>query len=57
MNVNEFGEGMDCICREQEANGAKIKFFRTDKFILKITVPKVIEKVAEKGGRKRWQKR
>ena len=48
MNVNEFGEGLDRICREQEANGAKNKFFRTDKFIMKITVPKVTEKVAEK---------
>ena len=45
--VKEFGEGMDRICREQEANGAGIPTFRTDDFILKITVPKVIEKVAE----------
>ena len=46
--VKEFGEGLDRICREQEANGAKVPSFRTDEFILKITVPKVTEKVAEK---------
>ena len=48
--VKEFGEGMDRICREQEANGAPMLSFRTDDFILKITVPKVAEpetKVAE----------
>lgn len=44
--VKEFGEGMDRICREQEANGAQAPSFRTDDFILKITVPKVAEKVA-----------
>lgn len=43
--VKEFGEGFDCICREQEANGANVPSFRTDEFILKITVPKVAEKV------------
>ena len=43
--VKEFGEGLDRICREQEANGAKVPSFRTDEFILKITVPKVTEKV------------
>lgn len=46
--VKEFGEGFDRICREQEANGANVPSFRTDDFILKITVPKVAEKVAEK---------
>ena len=46
--VKEFGEGMDRICREQEANGAAAPTFRTDDFILKITVPKVIEMVTEK---------
>ena len=45
--VKEFGEGFDRICREQEANGANVPSFRTDEFILKITVPKVSEKVAE----------
>ena len=45
--VKEFGEGFDRICREQEANGANIPSFRTDEFILKITVPKVAEKVTE----------
>lgn len=43
--VKEFGEGFDRICREQEANGANAPSFRTDEFILKITVPKVTEKV------------
>jgi len=41
--VKEFGEGFDRICREQEANGANIPSFKTDEFILKITVPKVTE--------------
>ena len=49
--VKEFGEGMDRICREQEANGAQAPSFRTDDFILKITVPKVNEKVNENGGK------
>ena len=43
--VKEFGEGFDRTCREQEANGANVPSFRTDEFILKITVPKVAEKV------------
>ena len=46
--VKEFGEGMDRICREQEANGAQAPSFRTDEFILKITVPRVTESVTEK---------
>ena len=49
--VKEFGEGMDRICREQEANGAQAPSFRTDDFILKITVQKVNEKVNENGGK------
>ena len=52
--VKEFGEGFDSICREQEANGANVPSFRTDEFILKITVPKVAEngrKVAENHNR------
>lgn len=48
--VKEFGEGFDCICREQEANGANIPFFRTDEFILKITVSKVAENVQKQTG-------
>ena len=43
--MKEFGEGFDRICREQEANGANVTSFRTDEFILKITVPKVSEKL------------
>ena len=49
--VKEFGEGLDRICREQEANGANVPSFRTDEFILKITVPKVNEKVNVKDGK------
>jgi len=45
--VKEFGEGFDRICREQEANGANVPSFRTDEFILKISVPKVTDKRAE----------
>ena len=30
---------------KQEANGANVPSFRTDEFILKITIPKVAEKV------------
>ena len=49
--VKEFGEGLDRICREQEANGANTPSFRTDEFILKITVPKVNEKVNVNDGK------
>ena len=48
--MKEFGEGFDRICREQEANGANVPSFRTDEFILKITVPKVAEKVQKQTG-------
>ena len=48
--VKEFGEGFDRICREQETNGANVPSFRTDEFILKITVPKVAEKVQKQTG-------
>jgi ATP-dependent DNA helicase RecG len=44
--VKEYGEGVDRIYRELEANGTSSLSFRTDDFILKITVPKVIEKVS-----------
>ncbi len=46
--VKEYGEGVDRIYRELEANGTSALSFRTDDFILKIIVPKVTEKVAEK---------
>ncbi len=49
--VKEFGEGVDRVCRELEANGKPHLSFHLDDFILKITVPKVAEnsnKVAEK---------
>ena len=48
--VKEFGEGFDRICREQEANGANVPSFRTDEFILKITLPKVAENVQKQTG-------
>ena len=40
--VKEFGEGVDRMCRELEANGTSHFSFHLDDFILKITVPKVI---------------
>ena len=46
--MKEFGEGFDRICSEQEANGTSVPSFRTDEFILKITVPKVTEKLPER---------
>ena len=49
--VKEFGEGIDRIYREQESNGAEALTFRTDEFILRITVPKVTEKLPEKSNR------
>ena len=48
--VKEFGEGLDRIYREQEANGAEVPSFRTDEFILKITVPKVTENASVQIG-------
>ena len=41
--VKEYGEGVDRIYRELEANGTTALSFRTDDFILKITVPKVAD--------------
>ena len=46
-------EGIDRMCRELEATGAPELSFRTDGFILKISVPNVAEKVAEKLPEKR----
>ena len=46
--VKEYGEGVDRIYRELEANGTSSLSFRTDDFILKISVPKVTEKLPEK---------
>lgn len=40
--VKEFGEGVDRVCRELEANGTPHLSFHLDDFILKITVPKVL---------------
>jgi ATP-dependent DNA helicase RecG len=49
--VKEYGEGVDRIYRELEANGTTALSFRTDDFILKITVPKVAEKVSVNTGK------
>jgi len=43
--VKEFGEGMDRVCRELEANGTPHLSFHLDDFILKITIPKVASQV------------
>ena len=40
--VKEFGEGVDRVCRELEANGTPHLSLHLDDFILKITVPKVV---------------
>ena len=40
--VKEFGEGVDRVCRELEANGTPHLSFHLDDFILKLTVPKVV---------------
>lgn len=40
--VKEFGEGVDRVCRELEANGIPHLSFHLNDFILKITVPKVV---------------
>lgn len=46
--VKEYGEGVDRMCRELEVNGSTAPVFHTDDFILKVTVAKVTEKVANK---------
>ena len=43
--VKEFGEGVDRVCRELEANGTPHLSFHLNDFILKSTVPKVISQV------------
>ena len=45
--VKEYGEGVDRMYRELEANSTSALSYRTDDFILKVTVPKFVE-VAEK---------
>ena len=50
-------ERVDRMCRELEATGAPELSFRTDGFILKISVPNVAEKVAEKLPEKLPEKR
>jgi ATP-dependent DNA helicase RecG len=62
--VKEYGEGVDRMYRELEANSTSALSYRTDDFILKVTVPKfvevaekVTEKVAEKATRNRTENR
>ena len=45
--VKEYGEGVDRMYRELEANSTSALSYRTDDFILKVTVPRFVE-VAEK---------
>ena len=45
--VKEYGEGVDRMYRELKMNGAAPLSFHTDDFILKVSVPKVTEKVTE----------
>ena len=45
--VKEYGEGVDRMYRELEVNGAAPLSFHTDDFILKISVPRVTEKLVE----------
>ena len=49
--VKEFGEGVDRVCRELEANGTPHLSFHLDDFILKITVPKVTENSNKVAGK------
>jgi len=53
--VKEFGEGVDRVCRELEANGTPHLSFHLDDFILKITVPKVMS-VQDKSGKEHTDK-
>ena len=51
--VKEFGEGVDRMSRELEANGTSPLQFHLDDFILKITMPRFLElaeKVTENAG-------
>lgn len=49
--VKEYGEGVDRIYRELEANGSTSLHFRDDDFILRISVSKVTEKLPENSVR------
>lgn len=49
--MKEFGEGVDRVCRELEANGTPHLSFHLDDFILKITVPKVTENSNKVAGK------
>ena len=48
--VKEFGEGVDRVCRELEANRSPIPTYHLDDFILKITVSKVIHRSITNGN-------
>lgn len=45
--VKEYGEGVDRMYRELEVNGGAPLSFYTDDFILKISVPRITEKLTE----------
>ncbi len=49
--VKEYGEGVDRMYRELEVNGAAPLSFHTDDFILKVSVPRVTEKLIEDSDR------
>ena len=49
--VKEYGEGVDRMYRELEVNGAAPLSFHTEDFILKVSVPRVTEKVTVNGDR------
>ena len=49
--VKEYGEGVDRMYRELEVNGAAPLSFHTEDFILKVSVPRVTEKVTANGDR------
>ena len=48
--MKEFGEGVDRVCRELEANRSPIPTYHLDDFILKITVSKVIHRSITNGN-------
>ena len=49
--VKEYGEGVDRMYRELEVNGAAPLSFHTEDFILKVSVPRVTEKLVENRDR------
>ncbi len=49
--VKEYGEGVDRMYRELEVNGAAPLAFHTENFILRVSVPRVTEKLVENRDR------